>query len=138
MAEMKVELNGKTAIVAVVIVVAIVLFRLVSYDTTLPPEAEAVVKEKILNDYRRHWLARTDITDEQKTDELLKLEDIPFVSIKGKGDKYERIVRIEIAPNNVHPSGMDYVQYLKLTRSMGTAWREEGFATARMYKMKLF
>ena len=138
MAEMNVELNGKTAVVAIVVVVVIALFKIVTYDTTLPPEAEAVVKEKILNDYRRHWLARTDITDQQKVDELPKLEDIPFLSIRGKGAKYERIIQLEIAPNDAHPADIEYIQYLKLTRSMGTDWHEEGFATARMYKMKLF
>ena len=87
MAEMKVELNGKTAVVAVVVVLAILLFRVVTYDTKLPPEAEAVVKEVILSKYRAHWLARTDITDEQKAEKLLELDDIPFVSLKGKAGK---------------------------------------------------
>jgi len=141
---MKLELKGWKAIAALAIIVVIVVANFRAERSTLESEAADELKFWLRGEYVSSGLHGVDpdqMTDEElqaKGEELLKLSEIEFTSIKARGRGDDIVVKVEVRVSGQEPPDGRPVRYFRMEHSVVTGWRVRHQTTALSYYLKLF
>lgn len=139
---MKLELKGWKAIAALAIIAAVVGGKFLMERSTLTTEATEEIKLYLRGEYVSHELRDFDLEQmaddeaEAKAQELLKLEDIQFTSIKARGRGDDVRVKLEIQVAGQDPPDGKRVRYYQLSHSVITGWYVRREITALSYYLK--
>ncbi len=139
---MKIELKGWKAIAALAIIAGVIGGSFLLERSTLEGAATEQIKLQLRGEYVSAALQGVDtdaMTDEEmeaKGQELLKLEDIQFTSIKARGRGDDVRVKLEIQVSGGDPPDGRRVRYYQMSYSTITGWRVRHEITALSYYLK--
>jgi hypothetical protein len=124
----EIKLKGWKGVAALVVIAAVVGFRLLSQERTLQTEAVEAIKTELAADYARQLLpeiqdaAQMPDADSAGIDQLVEkisTENIEIVSISARGRGDDVVVQVEIEVNGQDPPDGKRTRYFKMRHSMG-------------------
>lgn len=128
----KLKLSGTRAVLALLILVAVAGFRLVTSNAALDTDAASVIRTQLVSDYTRQDLpelqqavADGTVTEAQVQEivGVISSGAIEFGELKARGHGGRRVVRAEISVGGAAPPDGRSVRYFEMTTSPVTGWR---------------
>ena len=148
MSEIKIQLKGIHAVIALVALAGFFGYKYYNVQTTLDTEGAEVLKNFIRGDYLSHAMIGIQATDfkagniediEKKVQKVLGAGKIDFFSLKARGTSNDIIVRAEISVNGKPPETGKAVRYFRMEYYTITGhWRVHREVTAFSYHSKFF
>lgn len=146
MADVKVKLTGRKAVVVIAVVLIVAGLRLSAGRATLPNDGADALRVWLHAEYVREGLpaleqaiqANDDAAAEAQTREILARDRIVFGSLKARGSTSEVVVRVEIQVDGGAPPVGPNVRYFLMEHSMITGWRMVYETSAMSYYLKFF
>ena len=141
---MEIKLKGWKAIAVLVVIAVVVVGKYRMERATLETGATEEIKLYLRGEYTSLVLKGVDtdrMTAEElqaKGEELLKLEDIQFTSVKARGSGDDIVVRVEVQVSGRDPPDGKRVRYYRMSHSTVTGWQVRGEITALSYYLKVF
>lgn len=139
---MRIRLTGFKAALALIIVAAVVGFRLVTAHRTLSDEAKDILALEIRSEYARGYLKglnAENITPEM-VDSITALARVTFPKISARGSLDDAIVRAEVLIDGAPPPDGRSVRYFRMRYSSVLGWRLKSGRepTALQYYLAIF
>lgn len=141
---MKIELKGRKAIAALVIIGAAIVWKFAAERSTLASEAAEEIKLWLRAEYLAAGMEGFDpsrLSEEEaqaRGEELFSLSEIEFTSIGARGRGDDIIVKVEIQVGGKDPPDGRRVRYYRMSHSTVTGWRVRYETTRLSYYLKLF
>ena len=137
-----IKLTGGKAVAAMVVVVGIVAFQLMSQSSTVGTEAADQVKIQLASDYTRFALpeiqraaqsASVSMDDVTKHVATVSPDNIEIVSIRTRGSGDGIVARVVVKVGGKTPPDGRSIRYFRLRHSVLTGWMVNGPTTPMSY-----
>jgi hypothetical protein len=135
-----IKLSGGSAVLFLIIALGFGGFRYGSARASLDTDAAATLKVWLRAEYSGRLLraAGAGTMDEEQAQDLLAMQDIRLLSIKGRGRPSDMVVRVEIAVGDKVPPDGRPVRYYRMHHSQLTGWVLDREVTALSYHLNFF
>lgn len=147
MAETKVHLTGGRAILVLVAIAGVVIWRQSSMKASLDDEAATEIKQWLALRYAaeamEEHLAREKTgdasrVDSKSLDRVLESSQVEIVSIDAKGQPDDVVVRVEVRVAGKEPPDGRGVRYFRMSHSLAAGWRLRHETGKWSYRLRLF
>ena len=138
MSQIKIQLTGAKAVMAILVVVGFVGFRFVSAVSSIETDAADELKFWLQAEYSREFMAAHPEPDEEEAQQLLALQNIEFIEINGRGTPEDMAVRVKIRVDGSPPAYGAEVRYFRMDHSMVFGWKHRRDIPALLYYLNFF
>jgi hypothetical protein len=127
----QIKLTGWKAVAVIVVIAAVIGFRMLTQSRTLQTEAVAAVKTELAADYARQLLPELqEATQAPDADSdgiermvgTISVDNIEIVSISARGRGDDVVVRVEIEVQGQDPPDGERTRYFEMRHSSLTGW----------------
>ncbi len=122
-------LTGWKAVLVLVVVASVVVFRVTTARAKLGTQGRAALEMWVQQEMIRPILADTTRSLEERGADALQASSVTIRSLAVRGPLNNAVVRVELAPSPALPPGTDLVRYYRMRYSDLTGWTHRGNAT---------
>jgi len=130
MPEKNVTLTGWKAVIVLIVVAGVVVFRVTTARARLDTQGRAALEAWVQGEMIRPILADTTRPLAERGAAIAEASSVTIRSLAVRGPLDNAVVRVELAPNPALPPGTDLVRYYRMQYSEITGWTHRGRATA--------
>ncbi len=133
-----VKLTGGKAVLALLVIVGVAAFRMVTANAALDTQGRAEIQRWVQSEVIRPILADTTRSTAAQDSALLQASSVKVRSLAVRGRLSHAVLRVELAPSPALPPGAPLVRYYYVQYSSLTGWHPYGSATALNWYLALF
>jgi len=138
MQEKTVTLTGWKALLALVIVAGVVVFRVSTARAKLDTQGRAALEAWVQGEMIRPLLADTTRPLAERGAAIAEASSVRIRSLAVRGPLDDAVVKVELAPNAALPAGTDLVRYYRMQYSEITGWTHRGRANVLNWYLAAF
>jgi hypothetical protein len=116
-------LTGWKAMLVLVVLAGVVVFRVATVRAKLDTQGRAALETWVRNGLIRPILADTTRSLQERGDAVLEASSVTIRSLAVRGRLNNAVVRVELAPSPALPPGTELVQYYRMRYSTILGWR---------------
>ncbi len=133
-----VTLTGWKAVVVLVVVAGVVVFRVTTARAKLDTQGRAALETWVQQEMIRPILADTTRSLQERGNAVLRATSVTIRSLAVRGSLDDAVVRVELEPNPALPPGTDLVRYYRMSYSEITGWRHRGPSSKLSWYLSAF
>lgn len=131
-------LTGWKAVLMLVVVAGVVVFRVTTARAKLDTQGRAQLEMWVHQEMIRPILADTSRSLLERGAAVLKASSVSIRSLAVRGPLNNAVVRVELDPSSALPPGTDLVRYYRMRYSDLTGWTHRGNATVISWWLAAF
>ena len=131
-------LTGWKAVLVLVVVAGVVVFRVTTARAKLDTQGRAQLEMWVQQEMIRPILADTSRSLLERGAAVLQASSVSIRSLAVRGPLNNAVVRVELAPNPALPPGTDLVRYYRMRYSDLTGWTHHGNTTVFSWWLAAF
>jgi hypothetical protein len=138
MSQIKIQLTGFKAVLAIVALVGFVGFRFLTAASSIETDAAEELRFWLQAEYSRGIMASHPEPTEEEAQQLLALQHIEFIEINGRGTPKDMAVRVKIRVDGSPPPSGPEVRYYRMEHSMVFGWKMRREIPKLLYYLNFF
>jgi len=131
-------LTGWKAVLVLVVVASVVVFRVTTARAKLDTQGRAQLEMWVQQEMIRPILADTSRSLLERGSAVLQASSVSIRSLAVRGPLNNAVVRVELDPNPALPPGTDLVRYYRMRYSDLTGWTHHGNTTVISWWLAAF